>query len=441
MSKTPHVLLWVSLLLSPLSAYAQGSSGRSERLPASRADATEPVREQTCFTLPVTARRLFDNGDVTLVVPFTCIRGNGGIVIVNGMPVRQERLDGAQTDTTTRTPTDGTTRTGTTTTTVQPVRHCGLGDIVLRGRYCDRRARLDPDDCRSRARQDADGQRGARARHRKARRRRRRRDLTDNRRGLLAMVDGGYTIIGDRVGDEFDNSWWRHRTRAGPCRRRESQRLRRGIPGARPGIENAREALAAVSLRSASGWRVQFSGSVGLSDGAPDHGFTVGASGGSERRMTPGAGPEDASLVRASLAGDREAFAVLVSRHAQSVLSLTTRMLGTSADAEDVAQETFVSAYKALSRFQFSAKFSTWLYRIAVNKCHDALRTRRGGMVSLDAEDGEEIAWKALDDDAPRRHLERIELSWELDKASRRSLRSTANRSCSSTSKASVTTR
>lgn len=132
--------------------------------------------------------------------------------------------------------------------------------------------------------------------------------------------------------------------------------------------------------------------------------------------MTPGAGPDDASLVRASLAGDREAFAVLVSRHAHSVLSVTTRMLG-SADAEDVAQETFVSAYKALAGFQFTAKFSTWLYRIAVNKCHDALRTRRGGMVSLDSEDGEELAGKALEDETPRRDLERIELAWELDRS------------------------
>jgi RNA polymerase sigma-70 factor (ECF subfamily) len=95
--------------------------------------------------------------------------------------------------------------------------------------------------------------------------------------------------------------------------------------------------------------------------------------------MTPAAGPDDASLVRASLQGDQEAFAVLISRHAPSVFSVTTRMLGLAADAEDVAQDTFVSAYKALPRFQFESKFSTWLYRIAVNKCTDVLRARRPG--------------------------------------------------------------
>jgi RNA polymerase sigma-70 factor (ECF subfamily) len=129
-----------------------------------------------------------------------------------------------------------------------------------------------------------------------------------------------------------------------------------------------------------------------------------------------GSASDDASLVRASLDGDREAFAMLVSRHARSVLSLTTRMLGIT-DAEDVAQETFVSAYRALPRFQFSAKFSTWLYRIAVNKCHDVLRTRRPGVISLDSADGEDVvASIAADDETPYQELEQLELGWALDK-------------------------
>jgi RNA polymerase sigma-70 factor (ECF subfamily) len=124
----------------------------------------------------------------------------------------------------------------------------------------------------------------------------------------------------------------------------------------------------------------------------------------------------DAALVRRSLAGDREAFGVLVSRHARSILSVTSRMLGPTADAEDVAQETFVAAFKSLSSFQFDAKFSTWLYRIAVNKCTDVLRARRP-TVSID-ETGDEggAAWAAPDEDTPHSELERIELAWELDK-------------------------
>ena len=108
---------------------------------------------------------------------------------------------------------------------------------------------------------------------------------------------------------------------------------------------------------------------------------------------------------------------MLISRHAPSVFSVTTRMLGRAADAEDVAQDTFVSAYKALPRFQFESKFSTWLYRIAVNKCTDVLRARRPGLVSLDSSDGEDAAaWAAADDDTPHEELERIELASELER-------------------------
>jgi len=108
---------------------------------------------------------------------------------------------------------------------------------------------------------------------------------------------------------------------------------------------------------------------------------------------------------------------VLVSRHARSILSVTSRMLGQTADAEDVAQETFVAAFRSLSRFQFDAKFSTWLYRIAVNKCTDALRARRP-TVSLDqpADDDTTTAWQPLDDATPEWELEQVELAWELDK-------------------------
>ena len=125
---------------------------------------------------------------------------------------------------------------------------------------------------------------------------------------------------------------------------------------------------------------------------------------------------DDAALVRRSLGGDQEAFGVLVSRHARSILSVTSRMLGPAADAEDVAQDTFVAAFKSLASFQFDAKFSTWLYRIAVNKCTDTLRARRP-TVSLDeAGDDGQTAWETVDEETPQWELEQVELAWELDK-------------------------
>jgi RNA polymerase sigma-70 factor, ECF subfamily len=87
------------------------------------------------------------------------------------------------------------------------------------------------------------------------------------------------------------------------------------------------------------------------------------------------ASDEPALLARAQ-AGDREAFAALVTRHAPRVLSASWRILGDRALAEDVAQETFLSAFLSLSSFRADARFSTWLYRIAVNKCRDLLRSR-----------------------------------------------------------------
>jgi RNA polymerase sigma-70 factor (ECF subfamily) len=125
---------------------------------------------------------------------------------------------------------------------------------------------------------------------------------------------------------------------------------------------------------------------------------------------------DDAALVRRSLGGDQEAFGVLVARHARSILSVTSRMLGPTADAEDIAQETFVAAFKSLASFQFDAKFSTWLYRIAVNKCTDALRARRPTISLDEAGDESTAAWETADDETPHWELEQMELAWELDK-------------------------
>jgi RNA polymerase sigma-70 factor (ECF subfamily) len=126
--------------------------------------------------------------------------------------------------------------------------------------------------------------------------------------------------------------------------------------------------------------------------------------------------PDDVELVRASQQGDRDAFGALISRHARSILSLTTRMLG-PVDAEDVAQETFIAAHKALPSFKLDSKFSTWLYRIGVNKCTDSLRSRRPENTSLDViSDEGAMALAVADDETPHDELEQAELAWELDR-------------------------
>ena len=91
-------------------------------------------------------------------------------------------------------------------------------------------------------------------------------------------------------------------------------------------------------------------------------------------------------LVRNTLDGDARAFTSLVDRHAAACLRFATRMLGERADAEDVAQETFLRAYRALDAYDERTAFRTWLFSILVNRCRTALlrRARRERRVVLD---------------------------------------------------------
>jgi RNA polymerase sigma-70 factor (ECF subfamily) len=85
----------------------------------------------------------------------------------------------------------------------------------------------------------------------------------------------------------------------------------------------------------------------------------------------------DGAVVAQVLAGDRDAFRVVVERHSRSLFRLAYRMTGNEQDAEDVVQETFLRAYRQLNRFESRSSFSTWLYRIAVNCSLDSSRKRR----------------------------------------------------------------
>lgn len=74
------------------------------------------------------------------------------------------------------------------------------------------------------------------------------------------------------------------------------------------------------------------------------------------------------------LAGDRQAYAALVDAHKGAVFNLAYRMTGSAADAEDIAQETFIRAYNKLWRFDPERRFFTWLYTITLNLCRNHLK-------------------------------------------------------------------
>jgi RNA polymerase sigma-70 factor (ECF subfamily) len=102
--------------------------------------------------------------------------------------------------------------------------------------------------------------------------------------------------------------------------------------------------------------------------------------------MPPAASPSDAELILAVLErDDRRAFAELVQRHQSQVRTVLRRLArGDTALADDLAQETFVLAWRNLSRFRFEARFSTWLYRIAFNTWQTEARRKREVLLDLD---------------------------------------------------------
>jgi RNA polymerase sigma-70 factor, ECF subfamily len=97
--------------------------------------------------------------------------------------------------------------------------------------------------------------------------------------------------------------------------------------------------------------------------------------------------PSDRELVDRAKAGDAAAFGLLVRRHQPRIHRLALHLLRSSAEAEDVAQDTFIRAYRALGRFDGRSEPYTWLYRIAVNLSLNALRSRRARRTTSASED------------------------------------------------------
>ncbi len=101
--------------------------------------------------------------------------------------------------------------------------------------------------------------------------------------------------------------------------------------------------------------------------------------------------PHDEELVAQAQAGDERAFAELVHHHESRVYTLALKMLPSSADADDVLQETFISAYRGLKNFRGESSFATWLYRIAYNATLMKLRTTHRSVSFDETLDGDDL--------------------------------------------------
>ena len=114
-------------------------------------------------------------------------------------------------------------------------------------------------------------------------------------------------------------------------------------------------------------------------------------------RATARRDEEEESLIARCLEGDVEAFRPLVQRYQRLAFSVALRMLGSRADAENIAQQAFVDAFNALDRFHGEGRqhaFSTWLLRIAVNRSKDVLKSKRRTEEPLERDvDGSEAAF------------------------------------------------
>ena len=86
---------------------------------------------------------------------------------------------------------------------------------------------------------------------------------------------------------------------------------------------------------------------------------------------------DDSDLIEQTLAGNEEAFGLLIQKHKPQISKLCLRMLANHEDAEDVFQQVCIQAYRHLAKFQRKSQFSTWLHAIALNRARNHLRARK----------------------------------------------------------------
>lgn len=102
-----------------------------------------------------------------------------------------------------------------------------------------------------------------------------------------------------------------------------------------------------------------------------------------KKHSSVNSGEEDRIIDRC-LSGEKDAYTILINRYKNLIYDLVYRMIKDKEEVKDIAQETFVKAYFSLKNFRKECKFSTWLCRIALNKCRDYLRSMKGSNISID---------------------------------------------------------
>lgn len=105
---------------------------------------------------------------------------------------------------------------------------------------------------------------------------------------------------------------------------------------------------------------------------------------------------DDYSVIRQFIDGDKSAFQILVRRHKEKVRNIIYITMNNSALVDDIAQDVFITVYKNLKHFRFESQFTTWLYRITVNRCKDYLRKMNVRKIFSPIEDGFEVSENSI---------------------------------------------
>ncbi len=126
----------------------------------------------------------------------------------------------------------------------------------------------------------------------------------------------------------------------------------------------------------------------------------VGSAGSEEVTPRMGANQADQELVVRVQKGDKKAFDALVLKYQHKIIQLVSRFVKNPHEAQDVAQEAFIKAYRALPRFRGDSAFYTWLYRIAINTAKNYLvaQNRRPPADDVDAQDAEQYGLPIMQD-------------------------------------------
>jgi len=277
--------LWTALVLSVAPAFTAAAADGPDRWQLGTASSLSTgnygsLTSTKVVHTPFMIRRLFADGDLTLIVPMTCVDGNGDVTVVDGRPARTEQNGTGRTtstDATTGRTTVSTTRTASANV---PQTVCGVGDLVVRGRYylLDEAAWFPTVALRAHVKlPTASVTRG----------------LGTGRsdegvgvettktigQGLAVMLDAGFTFVGEPSDVTYNNAWWYAvglgRDLTPHVNVSAFYEHDRAIV---TGFEDARDVLAAVSVKGPNGWRFQGSALFGLSSGAPARGMALGAS-------------------------------------------------------------------------------------------------------------------------------------------------------------------